>query len=678
MRCVRPSRYLSLLAIAISLLCTTALPAEESKNNAIVPVPRADQKDWMERHEAINARVKQGNVDLIFIGDSITEGWEGAGKPVWDKFYGHRHAVNAGISSDRTQNVLWRLDHGNIDGISPKLAVLMIGTNTMGNTPEQVAEGIQAIVTKLRTKLPETKVLVLGIFPRGPNSFDPFRQEPMKVNKLLPALADNAMVYYLDIGPMFLADDGTLSTDVMGDLLHPTAKGYEIWAEAIESTVTTLMGEKENAALPVPLEPGRWLQRYKDINARVKQGNVDLIFIGDSITEGWNDAGKEIWEKYYAKRGAVNLGISGDRTQHVLWRLDHGNIDGISPKLAVVMIGTNNSSRSTPEQTNAGIKAIVEKLRTKLPETKILLLGIFPRGFNNQSYLRSVNNKVNENIVKLADDKMVFYRDIGWRFSAGSDAEVVKDLMPDYLHLSANGYGAWAETIEPMVAKLIGQRESAVLPVPRDAAWWKKVDAINERIREGKVGLIFVGDSITEGWNDAGKEIWEKYYAKRGAVNLGISGDRTQHVLWRLDHGNIEGIAPALAVVLIGTNNIGPNTAAAASRGTPEEIAAAVKAIVEKLRSRLPQTAVLVLGIFPRGENKDSELRQLTAKTNELVAKLADDKMVFYLDIGPKLLAEDGTLTKEIMPDLLHPSPKAYGIWAEAIEPMVAKFMGGK
>ncbi len=193
----------------------------------------------------MNARAKQGHVDLIMIGDSITHGWEGAGKDVWNKYYGKRHALNLGIGGDQTQHVLWRLDHGNIDGISPKLAVLMIGTNNSGsNSPEQIAEGVRAIVDKLRAKLPQTKVLVLAIFPRGPDNHDPLRQVNAKANRIISKLADGRTVFYLDIGPKFLQADGTLSHEIMPDLLHPNAKGYEIWAEAIEPTVAKLMGEK--------------------------------------------------------------------------------------------------------------------------------------------------------------------------------------------------------------------------------------------------------------------------------------------------------------------------------------------------------------------------------------------------------------------------------------------------
>ena len=121
----------------------------------------------------------------------------------------------------------------------------------------------------------------------------------------------------------------------MPDLAHPSAKGYAIWAESIESEVTKLMGEKEDPTLPVPLQLPReaagWMQRHEAMNARVKQGNVDLVFIGDSITQGWEGAGKEVWDKFYGKRNAVNLGISRDRTQHALWRLDHGNSKASRP-----------------------------------------------------------------------------------------------------------------------------------------------------------------------------------------------------------------------------------------------------------------------------------------------------------------------------------------------------------
>jgi beta-glucosidase len=200
-------------------------------------------------------------------------------------------------------------------------------------------------------------------------------------------------------------------------------------------------------------------------------------------------------------------------------------------------------------------------------------------------------------------------------------------------------------------------------------AWWQaRHKSMNERVKKGNVDLLLIGDSITHGWEGGGKEVWKQYYEKRNAVNLGIGGDQTQHVLWRLDHGNIAGIRPKLAVVMIGTNNAGC--------GNPAEIAAGVKAVVRKLRKKLPETKVLLLAIFPRGADTKDHLRQVNAKTNEIIAKLADNKDIYYLDIGPKFLDKDGNLPREIMPDLLHPNPKGYAIWAEAIEPTVKELMG--
>jgi lysophospholipase L1-like esterase len=233
-----------LLGLLGAALVATAR-ADEKVPTTVKPEARPG-KPWTDRDASFNERVKKGDVDLLFIGDSITQGWEGAGKDAWDKYYSKRKAVNLGIGGDRTQHVLWRLDHGNIDGISPKLAVLMIGTNNSNgedNTAEEIGEGIEAIVKKLRAKLPQTKVLVLGIFPRGvtPN---PQREKNAKASAISAKSADSQMVTYLDIGDKFLTPDGTLTKEIMPDALHLSPQGYEIWAAAIEPKVQELMNGK--------------------------------------------------------------------------------------------------------------------------------------------------------------------------------------------------------------------------------------------------------------------------------------------------------------------------------------------------------------------------------------------------------------------------------------------------
>jgi len=236
--------------LALALAAVAVAQESPPSNTAVVPAARDGRH--MARHLAINERVQAhaGAVDLVFVGDSITQAWEDAGKDVWAKFYGERRALNLGISGDRTEHVLWRLDHGNLDGITPKVAVVMIGTNNFGHhehTPAQVLEGVRAVVAKIHEKSPTTVVLLLDIFPRGP-AFNEMRGGITQVDQALQRLHDGKSVVFLRIGHHFIEDDGTIRKDVMPDYLHLTPAAYQRWAEAIEPTLAHLMGEETSAA----------------------------------------------------------------------------------------------------------------------------------------------------------------------------------------------------------------------------------------------------------------------------------------------------------------------------------------------------------------------------------------------------------------------------------------------
>ncbi|HEV3025679.1 MAG TPA: platelet-activating factor acetylhydrolase IB subunit [Pirellulales bacterium] len=239
-------RRLWFAVVAAFTLSAAPSPASCADEPATVkPVPR-EVGWWKDRNDQFNARAKQGNVDLIFLGDSITQGWEDkAAQPIWDKYFGPRKAMNAGIGGDQTQHVLWRLEHGNLDGIKPKVAVIMIGTNnSSANSSEEIAAGIKAIVERLRKALPETKILLLGIFPRGADDSDPQRKKNIGANEIIKKLEDGKQVHYLDISAKFLDSGGKLSTEIMPDRLHLSARGYEIWAESIDGKLAELLGEK--------------------------------------------------------------------------------------------------------------------------------------------------------------------------------------------------------------------------------------------------------------------------------------------------------------------------------------------------------------------------------------------------------------------------------------------------
>jgi len=237
------------LAAALVLLSATLFaqtnPAPEL-NQCIKPIPREDRS--CERFLELNKRVKesQGQAEVIFVGDSITAGWEGNGKTVWAKYYAPRQALNLGIGSDHTQHVLWRLDHGNLDGLKPKVAVVLIGVNNIPveqNTPRQILEGVTAVVRKLREKLPETKVLLLGIFPFR-EDFCAQRATALQVNQALHKLDDGQWVRFLDFGYLFIQPDGKISKDMMRDFVHISPTGYRLWAEAMEPDLAAMLGEK--------------------------------------------------------------------------------------------------------------------------------------------------------------------------------------------------------------------------------------------------------------------------------------------------------------------------------------------------------------------------------------------------------------------------------------------------
>lgn len=188
-----------------------------------------------------------------------------------------------------------------------------------------------------------------------------------------------------------------------------------------------------------------------------REGKVQLLFLGDSITAGGGGNGKEVWAKSFTSWEPANFGIGGDRTQHVLWRIENGELDGIKPKAAVLMIGTNNTGGDTAEGIASGVTKIVETIRAKTPATKILLLAVFPHGDKPDGNLGAANEKikqVNAIIAKLDDNQHVFFLDIGPNFTQGKDV-LDAAIMPDFLHLSAAGYQIWADAITPKLAELM-------------------------------------------------------------------------------------------------------------------------------------------------------------------------------------------------------------------------------
>lgn len=241
-------------ALAAVLFAAAALTAQQKGNPPDKPFQRPGDGP-KKLHESFLKRGKDGPVDVLFVGDSITQGWSGAGKNVWkDRFEGKWKPANFGIGGDRTEHVLWRITEGKeLENVDPKVIVLMIGTNNVGgNSAEDIAAGVKAIVGEFTKQKPKAKVLLLAVFPRSGKlakdmkdptvcAADELQPKIKQINDVIAKLDDGKRVFYLDIGPKFLNDTGGLPKTTMPDYLHLSADGYKMWADAIEAKVDALL-----------------------------------------------------------------------------------------------------------------------------------------------------------------------------------------------------------------------------------------------------------------------------------------------------------------------------------------------------------------------------------------------------------------------------------------------------
>ena len=462
---------------------------------------------------------------------------------------------------------------------------------------------------------------------------------------------------------------------------------------AIRAVTPDMWGGKTN---------GWQLARHNAKMRLVKDGGAEVVFLGDSITHGWEGGGKAQWAKYFAdgKCRALNLGTSGDRTEHVLWRLQNGELDGYEAKCILLMIGTNNTGHfpfeeEPPIDTIYGIREILRVIKEKQPEARTILTAIFPRGADANDACRRRNDVVNREIAKFADGKSVIWCDFSDKF-LDAQGRLSPELFPDLLHPNARGYEIWASAVMPLIDKVLEADEDDVIPSawpsnpgtysfepnyavrPATAfgqiVWWDR-DRLLEKRNEivdgpGEYDVVMVGDSITHRWEregGEGRELFAELKKTYRILNLGIGGDQTQHVLWRLQNGDLEGYTAKMFTLMIGTNNGSKDV---------KGIAAGVKEILALIRAKHPESKIVLMPIFPRGAKPDDKARVANGQVNEIIRGYADGADVRWLDFNGKFLEPDGTLTKKVMNDLLHPNENGYRIWWENMGPVVREIVG--
>ncbi len=459
-------------------------------NPAIVPTERLNEPWWAARHEAVLQAVREhADAQLVLIGDSITNNYDKANppdenfQPTWREFYEPRKALNLGFSGDRTEHVLWRIKHGELNGLHPKAVVLLIGTNNTGHrhTAEQTVAGIDGVIAAIEARLPETHILLLGVLPSGISAAKTAADREINA-RLAQNYGVHPRVTYLDISSIFYKD-GQLDSSIFYDSrlkrpgapLHPDTVGQRRMAEAIEPALARLMGEAprvkltamtdiNTALIPVPwLEQDsyEWYARHNAVVAVQAKLAPRVVMIGDSITHYWggvpaaanNVTGPESWQRLFGSTPVLNMGFGWDRTQNVLWRLRQGEFAGLHPGWVVLMIGTNNLSgtsharANTPAEIVEGIAAIIDELKVRSPQSRILLMQILPRGHRPGDAARApiaeTNRLIREHFTGQAGVTLV---DAGRRFLQ-PDGTLPKELMYDGTHPTEAGYALWAEEL---------------------------------------------------------------------------------------------------------------------------------------------------------------------------------------------------------------------------------------
>ena len=506
--------------------------------------------------------------------------------------------------------------------------------------------------------------------------------------------------------------DGTATFNLLNDSLSLSDKDIDPLDSKLKlaGLLKTFLASKPEVIVPgpnpatVPVE-GYAKKRHAEKVELIAKEKFDLIFIGNSITNNFEKPEYQpIWNQFFAPRKALNLGTSAYRTENLVWEIHNCGLEQQSPKVVVLEIGTNNvdeknyPTRHTAGQLAGGIETIVKLLREKLPDTKIIVLRCFPgcyAGPNPTSH-RAILERASDQVAKLADGKHIFYCDINQVF-LNLDGSIMHDRMSDWLHPTPDGAKVWAQAMEPLLSELMGDKSldseipanTAIVPVSKlendSYDWWARhaevlriKDSINPEI-------VLIGNSITHFWGGEpklksadgkpripnGPKAWASAFGNYRVLNLGFGWDRTQNVLWRLDHGELDGLHPRTVIINMGTNNTSQTDNA--RMNTAPEIVEGVRAICLRVRSKVPGAKIILMAIFPREQSPTHPRRKLINEINKHLEIFANENKISFIDIGPKMLAPDGTLPKEIAGDFCHPTEKGYQIWADEIRSRVTE-----
>ena len=495
-------------ACAILSLVVGALSGTAGATLCALTPAESEVSGWKERHAeklaeiAVNSNREYG---VVFIGDSALHQWETRDKYNWRYWFsngGKLRALNLGFEGDGTENVLWRIGNGELDGVRARLVVIHIGGDCanrhsfMDLPPSDVVLGLKAVLDAVQKKLPKAKIVLHAILPFGKDVEDPIRRRGIVVNREIVKFCNGHGIVWFDPSQRFLTPDGRLPRRLVSpDYLEFSQEGHDIWGGVLVQLLHELLGASHGpypktqntyvsdlGCLDLPRqaigsanvmsavkkrEDGPfgdywWLNRLHNRREQVvalKGKKVDVAFLGDSITHFWERFHPQSWSDFTKKYSAINCGYGGDTTQALLWRAQNGELEGYEAKVVVLLIGTNNSyGLEPPEDIAEGVRQCLLTIRAKQPRAKILLHAIFPRGNPDEKSKvahenpRANNEKVNEIIRGFSDGKDILWCDFNDKWTPDGWG-VPKELMPDGIHPSDEGYKIWRAALEPILDK---------------------------------------------------------------------------------------------------------------------------------------------------------------------------------------------------------------------------------
>ena len=423
-----------------------------------------------------------------------------------------------------------------------------------------------------------------------------------------------------------------------------------------------------------------WQDRHEAVVRRNRESCPEYVIIGDSITHKWggepsdkvSGQGYDSWRSLFGRYRTTNMGFGFDYIDNAYYRVSHGELDGLSPRVIIMLLGTNNIGhrRDTARICAANMKALVELVKKKCPNSKILLLGVLPR--QDMDFCIPVIKETNKFYKQLADGKTVFFANPGDLLQDDRSGRANKKYMSDGVHLNAAGYKILGVELQKILAEL----DPLYTP-------------------EGRTDLVYIGDSITN--NYCKKEpplqdflpIWEEFYGRYHAKNLGVSGNLTGDVLARIDKGILDHVNPKVAIIMIGTNDTG-------RMKTEKETLEGIRKVVSSVQAKLPETHVMLLGILPSdirnwhvpgASDPGGKFKKDMSINKQLAELYRGSRDVTFLDISGKFLKEDGSVNEDLFYDPqivvingkkagpLHPNTKGQRLMAETIKPVLDKIM---